>query len=202
MYLEILVEQPSAEAALRALVPKILGTDISFDIHAHQGKSDLLSALPGRLRGYKHWIPDDYKIVVLIDEDRSDCKELKKQLERTARDAGLITKTKSKGSAFQVLNRIAVEELEAWFSGDIPALTKAYPGVPRSLNKKSPYRNSDAIKGGTWEALERVLQRAGYYQGGLPKIEAAKKISGHMDPTKNRSKSFQVFRDGLLRLSI
>jgi len=30
-----------------------------------------------------------------------------------------------------------------------------------------------------------------------PLIEAAKAISDHMDPDQNRSKTFQVFRDGL-----
>ncbi len=31
----------------------------------------------------------------------------------------------------------------------------------------------DAIPGGTWEAFERVLQRSGYFQTGLRKLEAA-----------------------------
>jgi hypothetical protein len=96
-----------------------------------------------------------------------------------------------------VLNRLAIEELEAWFFGDVEALTTAYPGIPRTLGKKSKYRNPDAIGGGTWEALERVLQNAGYYPSGIPKIETARKISQYMNPDRNTSKSFQVFRDTL-----
>ena len=33
MHIEFLVEEPSAEAALKNLVPKLMGEDISFNIH-------------------------------------------------------------------------------------------------------------------------------------------------------------------------
>lgn len=52
-----------------------------------------------------------------------------------------------------------------------------------------------AIKGGTWERLEQVLSR--YHAGGLQKLRAAEEIAQHMEPDRNRSKSFQVFRDAL-----
>jgi hypothetical protein len=97
-----------------------------------------------------------------------------------------------------VVNRIAVEELEAWFFGDATAIMQAYPGIPASLPQKAKYREPDAIAGGTWEALERVLQRAGYFKGGLAKIEAARSIARKMDPQQNRSISFRCFRDALL----
>lgn len=198
MHIELLVEEQSAEAALRLLVPKILGPDVEFRVIRFQCKQDLLSNLPGRLKGYSKWIPADWRIVVLVDEDRQDCLELKAKLEKAADDAGLVTKSRASGGAsFQVLNRISIEELESWFFGDGVALHFAYPRVPRSLETKSKYRDPDAIEGGTWEALERELQRNGYFRGGLAKIEAAKAISAHMDPDQNRSKSFQVFRDGL-----
>lgn len=198
MHIEFLVEEPSAEAALRGLVPKILGPDVEFRVIRFQGKKDLLNLLPGRLKGYKGWIPADWRIVVLVDEDRQDCMELKAEMEKAAEDAGLSTRSAARGgSAFQVLNRISIEELEAWFFGDVEALHLAYPRIPPSLETKSKYRDPDAIQGGTWEALERELQGKGYFRGGLAKIEAAKAISAHMDPDQNRSKSFQVFRDGL-----
>ena len=40
--------------------------------------------------------------------------------------------------------------------------------------------------------------KAGYFSGGLRKIEAAEQIAPHMDPSRNTSHSFQVFRDALL----
>ncbi len=201
MHIEFLVEEPSAEAALKNLVPIILGQDVSFVIHPHQGKQDLLAKLTGRLKGYKAWLPEDWRIVVLIDGDNKDCRELKDKLERIAHDAGLMTQSAVlMGSKFQVLNRLAIEELEAWFFGDIEALNAAYPRVSlRNLNK-AKYRNPDAIAGGTWEALERELQRVSYHPGGLAKVSAAREISAHIDPERNRSKSFQVFRQGLLEL--
>lgn len=199
MHLEFLVEEPSCEAALQNLVPKILGHDASFAIHVHQGKADLVKRLPGRLKGYKEWLPDYCGIVVLIDADDEDCHGLKAILEKAASDAGLISKsTAAVGSRFQVLNRLAIEELEAWFFGDSNALNAAYPHIASNLGNKGKYRNPDAVAGGTWEALERELQSAGYHLGGLPKIAAARDISAQMKPEDNKSKSFEVFREGLL----
>ena len=98
---------------------------------------------------------------------------------------------------FQILNRLAIEELEAWFFGDIEALVQAYPRVSPTLNRRRGYRDPDAIKGGTWEALERVLKRAGYFPSGMPKIAVARTVSTFMNPDHNSSRSFQVFRDGI-----
>lgn len=202
MHVEFLVEEPSAEAALQNLAPKILGENVSFAIHPHQGKPDLLHKLPGRLRGYKNWLPDDWRIVILIDKDGEECKELKRKLEQEGSKAGLVTRSAARaGTKFQVLSRLAIEELESWFLGDIEALTATYPRVSPHLRQKAKYRDPDAIKGGTWEALEHVLQKAGYFKNGLAKIEAARAISAQMDPQRNRSRSFQVFRDALMEIS-
>lgn len=119
---------------------------------------------------------------------------------RSRHDQNIAASTKT-GKKFQILNRIAVEELESWFFGDIQALTNAFPGVPSTLPAKSRYRDPDSIKGGTWEAMERELQKAGYFQGGLAKVKAARAISEKMDPERNVSQSFKVFRDGLRDLA-
>jgi hypothetical protein len=202
MHIVFFVEELSAEAALLNLVPKILGESVvSFEIHPFQCKADLLSNLSGRMRSYAKWLPEDWRIVVLVDEDRSNCQSLKERLENAARDAGLITRSMTDNtnsfSRFQVMNRIAIEELEAWFFGDVNAINQAYPKVPKTLGSRSRYYDPDKIEGGTWEALERELKRMGYFSGGLRKIEAAKRISASMQPDQNISKSFQVFRDGL-----
>lgn len=200
-HLEILVEEPSSEAALDSLVPKLLGPELSFEVYPHQGKHDLLRNLPMRLRGYRHWIPEDWGIVVLVDSDGGDCSEQKLVLEQIAQAAGFLTRTAAgDGGRFQVLNRLAIEELEAWFFGDVQAICRAYPGVPSSLGERARYRDTDSIQGGTWEALERELQRAGYHRGGLSKIKAAREITAHMEPDRNRSRSFQTFRRGLLEM--
>ena len=137
--------------------------------------------------------------MVLVDEDREDCKQLKNKLEQAALNAGFITKSRASGP-FMVLNRIAVEELEAWFLGDVEALRAAYPGVSANLGQQAKYRDPDAIAGGTWEALEKVLQRAGYFRGGLGKIELARTLAPYMQADRNRSSSFRCFVAGLAAL--
>jgi hypothetical protein len=201
MHIELLVEEPSAEAALNELLPRILGKRASWAIHVHQGKGDLLANLGPRLRGYAKWLPEDWRIVVLVDRDANDCLKLKKGLENAARQAGLYTRSRpGRGGRVQVVNRIAVEELEAWFFGDTDALRTAFPRVPRTLGQKARYRNPDEIRGGTWESLERELQHAGYFRGGLGKIEAARTIARHMEPERNCSPSFRHFRNALVDL--
>jgi hypothetical protein len=210
MHIEFLVEEPSAEEALNSLVPKMCGAGVSYRIHPFQGKPDLLKRLPNRLRGYKRLLDegrapyekDRFCIVVLVDADSVDaskCKDLKQRLDEEARRARLVCKSDaSLGSAFHVLNRIAVEELEAWFFGDMDAVVTAYPAVPRGLEGRRRYRDPDHIAGGTWEALDRVLRRVGYRPGGKRRV--ARKISTQMDPSRNRSRSFQVFRDAIVGL--
>jgi hypothetical protein len=195
-HLEVLVEEPSMEAALNLLLPKMIN-GVSFAIHVYQGKRDLLKKLPGRLAGYAGWIPNTYRILVLLDRDDDNCKELKAKLETVADSAGLRTKSKSKREPFQVLNRLAIEELEAWYFGDWRAVRAAFPRVDAAIVSKAKYRNPDAIPGGTWETFERVLKQAGYFKNGLQKIKAAQSIAEHMVPARNESRSFQVLREAL-----
>ncbi|EFO80275.1 hypothetical protein OSCT_1879 [Oscillochloris trichoides DG-6] len=198
MYIQFYTEELSAEAALRELLPRILGSEIDFDIHVFQGKTDLLDKLPMRLHALANWMPNDWRIVVVVDRDDDDCLLLKQHLNQIAADAGLTLRNTSVTSQpFQVINRIAVEELEAWFFGDIPALRAAYPRLSDSLGERRQYRDPDAITGGTWEALERELQRMGYHKGGLQKIVLARDVARYMIPERNRSRSFQTFYSAL-----
>lgn len=198
--LHFYVEEPSAESALIELIPRILANyDFDYDIFSFTGKSSLLKKLPDRLKAYQHRTWDDWRVIVLIDRDNEDCLDLKQQLEEISQEAKLHTKTNSPNN-FKVINRIIIEELEAWFFGDIEAIKTAYPRVDEDLATQAKYRNPDDIKGGTWEQLERVLKH--YHPGGLEKVRAAQDISRHMIPQRNRSKSFQVFRDALLGLFI
>ena len=144
--------------------------EFEYQIIVFQGKPDLLLKLGSRLKGYAPWITEDFRILVLVDRDNDDCRQLKKQLDAISRRAGLVTKTNSINGYFQVINRIVIEELEAWYFGDPVALHNAYPKLPMNLHKNSRYRNPDSIANGTWENLERILQRAGYFPSGLSKI--------------------------------
>lgn len=181
------------EAFLRAFLPRVLPDGQTFEVFSFQGKSDLLAKLPQRLRAYSTWLPTDWRIVVLLDRDDDDCRILKRELEQVANSARLKTRTQARGGAWQVANRIAIEELEAWYFGDWPAVRAAYPRVPESVARAASFRDPDAIRGGTWEAFERVLQRHGYFKSGLPKIEVARTLGARLDPARARSRSLQVF---------
>lgn len=196
-HFKFLVEEPSMEAFLRGLLPRLLPSDCTFDFHCFQGKHDLLDKLETRLRGYATWLPANRRIVVVVDRDDQDCHELKQKMEQIAQKAKLQTKSASP-SRWQFVTRIAVEELEAWYFGDWEAVCAAYPRVSAKVSGNRKYRNPDAITGGTWEALERILQRHGYFKGGLPKIEVAQTIGQYFDPSRCQSLSFTCFRDALL----
>ncbi len=197
MHIKFFLEEPSAEEALRYILPKILSPDVICIFHVFEGKDDMLEELPKHLKGHQ-WIPDDWRIIVLIDEDRRDCHELKAYLEKAADEAGFVTKSSATPNEdFQIVNRIAVEEIEAWFFGDVEALHAAYPRIPENLQSKAKYRNPDAIRGGTYEALKQLLMQKNYYKGRISKPTVAQNIAQHMEPSRNRSKSFQVFVEGL-----
>ena len=196
-HLELLVEEPSMEAFLSALLPRLLPHDRTFSIHPFQGKSDLLGKLESRLRGYSAWLPDDWRIVVVVDRDDEDCRVLKRQLEAIARRAGLRTRARSGNARWQLVNRIAIEELEAWYFGDWAAVCAAYPRASANVPRRRGFRNPDSIAGGTWEAFERVMQTHGYFKGGLLKIEAARAIGAHADPARSSSRSFRAMSNAI-----
>jgi len=199
-HVEVLVEEPSMEAAINVLFPKILPA-VELSIHAHQGKVDLLGKLPAKLKAYSSWIPETWRIVVIVDRDDEDCDALKQRLEAHAAAAGLPTRsTSSTNIPWVVVNRIAIEELEAWYFGDWEAVRAAFPKVAASIPAKASFRDPDSIRGGTWEAFERVLQQAGYFPGGLAKIAVARAVTPHMVPARNRSRSFQVLQLALQEL--
>lgn len=193
-HLEFLVEEPSMEAFLIALLPRLLPRNRTFAIHPFQGKPDLLTKLQARLRGYAAWLPEDWRIVVVVDRDDDDCRTLKAKLEGMAKSAHLRTRSNVGTKAWQLVIRIAIEELEAWYFGDWAAVCEAYPRVSAHVVNQAGYRDPDGIAGGTWEAFERVLKKHGYFDGGLAKIEAGRTLGALIDPGRNRGQ----FRDAVL----
>ncbi len=185
------------EAFIRAILPSILGETTSFEVYPYQGKRDLLSHLEQRLRGYAAWIPDTWRIIVIVDRDDDDCLNLKSSLENMAKLTTLRTR-KSSQMNWNLVFAIAIEELEAWYFGDWNAVCRAYPRLDWAVVRSSRYRHCDEISGGTWEAFERVLQKAGYFSGGLRKIEAARMIGRYFDSGSCSSPSYKYFENALL----
>jgi len=105
----------------------------------------------------------------------------------------------------ETLFRIAVEEMESWLLGDRTAIEAAYP---RAKSRALDRYVQDSVCD-TWETLadaiypggSAALRREGYPRIGQVKCAWAERIAPLMEPGRNASKSFQVFRDGLRRLA-
>lgn len=215
MHFEILVEDQSGKKTLDILVPKIIGSEHTFKVHPYKGigripknlktnsdasKRILLDQLPRLLRGYgKAFVnyPDDYPAAVILvcDLDDKCLKAFRQEL-------------------FAILNAcnpkpetrfcIAIEEGEAWFLGDIPAIKSAYPRARDAILKA--YVNDSIC--GTWEHLAdavynggvAALSTKGWQAVGAEKLQWAEKITPHMDIMNNASPSFVYFREKLLEL--
>ena len=197
-HLELMVEEPSMEAFLRAVLPGLLGPETTFEVYPFQGKDDLLHKLPQRLQGYTKWLPPSTRVFVIVDRDDDGCHELKALLENIASRSGLRSRSRASKKRWQVVNRIAIEELEAWYFGDWQAVIESYPGVSRTVPSKAQYRNPDAVRGGTKEAFERVLKRAGHFVTGLRTVEAARAIGTRFVPERSTSHSFQKLHQAVL----
>ena len=95
--------------------------------------------------------------------------------------------------------------MEAWLLGDRDAVKAAYPNARNAVLNRYV---QDSICG-TWEVLADAiyrggsaqLQRVGYPEEGRAKSEWAKQIARKMNVDRNRSKSFQVFRDAVRDLA-
>ena len=215
MHFEVLVEDQSGGIALDVVLEKILGKSgqsHSWRLHPYKGigripanlhavpnprKRLLLNHLPRLLRGYGRSLqPGRDCVLVVIDLDTQDCIKLKQEL------LGVLQACNPRPTT---LFRIAIEEGEAWLLGDRDAVKAAYP------NAKDPVLNSYAQDSicGTWEILADAvhpggsapLKRAGYPTAGRSKCDWARNIAPRMDVSRNQSKSFQVFRDGVKDLA-
>jgi hypothetical protein len=196
--LEVLVEEASAEEALRHWLPRLLQGRARAKVINLGSKYKLLKVLEDRLRAYRVRIDkgEDLRVMVLVDRDADDCVQLKAKLEQAAAAAELPTKSKPDGNdRFRVVNRIVIEELESWFIGDPVALRKAFTSLPAINASNGIFRNPD--NGGTWEGLHRFLKKHGIYRKSFPKIDAARRIAPHMNFAANRSESFGQFVAGI-----
>ena len=212
MHIEILVEDSSGEQLLQLVLPKILGQNgepHTWRLHAYRGigripsklspagdpaKRILLEQLPRLLRGYAN-TPTIDAVVVVLDSDRRDCVDFLVELKAVAN--ACIPKP-------NVLFRLAIEEMEAWYFGDRDALLRAYPRAKTDVLNR--YVQDSVCN--TWELLadavhpggSAVIKKQGWPLPGEVKLTWAKTIGPHISPDQNVSPSFGKLRDGLLRL--
>ncbi|WP_326800328.1 DUF4276 family protein [Streptomyces sp. NBC_01808] len=159
-----------------------------------------MKKLPDRLQGYaaSRRRGEDFRVAVLVDRDNDDCRDLKRRLDSIALDAGLTPRTKRGPEGdFEVLNRIAVRELESWYFGDWDAVVHGFPKVTSSVPRA--YRGDpDSVTGKCSDAFEKVLRSHGIKIASKP--EWGRKIGPHLNPDVNRSTSFNSFVAGIRQL--
>lgn len=212
MHIEVLVEDSSGCRLVETLLPRLIGQEgkpHTWRLHPYKGigriprnlatrtdpaKRALLDHLPRLLRGYGR-TPGIDAVVIVLDSDQRDCGVFLRELQ------SLLARSQP---APTTLYRLAIEEVEAWFLGDRPALLDAYPRAKRDVLAR--YRQDSVC--GTWELLadavypggRSALVSAGWPVPGEIKHEWASRIGPRMDVENNASPSFCKFRDGLRRL--
>lgn len=174
------LEEPSAQDFLQGVLPGLLPDGVTAHFLVFEGKQDLEKQLPLRLRG---WQRLNSRFIVLRDQDSGDCRVIKHNLQTQCVEAGQP----------DAVVRIACRELEAFFVGDWLAVAQAFdkPALAR-LDRAAKYRDPDKL-GSPSHEIRRVLPA---YQ----KRDGARRISAHMAPARNRSRSFQVLFETLRRL--
>jgi hypothetical protein len=210
MHFEILVEDQSGKKALDYLVPKIIDSGHTFNVHFYKGigrippglrgttdpsKRILLDNLQRLLRGYgktfKSYPADISAAVILVcDLDDKCMKAFRGELFTVLHHCKPRPKT-----AFC----IAIEEGEAWLLGDLYAIKTAYPQAKDHI--LNSYLNDSIC--GTWEKLadaiypggSKMLSMKGRQEIGVAKSVWAEQIAPYMNVDNNNSPSFCYFRD-------
>lgn len=207
MHFEILVEDQSGKKALEILVPKII-EEHTCNIHAYKGigripknlrangdprKRILLNQLPRLLRGYGNTFTNYSEncpavVILVCDLDDKCLKAFREEL------YGILDSCNPKPEACFC---IAIEEGEAWFLGDLPAVKSAFPNARDAI--LNDYLNDSIC--GTWERLADAvfpggsiaLSAKGWQAIGAEKSAWAEKITPNMNITNNSSPSFRYF---------
>lgn len=175
--LYIFTEEPSIKIVFEVILKVILPTDVSYVIYPHQGKQDLEKALRATLPTISK-IPGA-KILITRDQDNEDCKILKSRLLEIVEDNCVCD--------FRI--RIICRELEAWFLGDLTAISKAYPRFKtKSISGKTALRNVDTIQQPSKYLLKQIPEFS--KRSSLPKLEVAESVSKNMTIKENKSESF------------
>jgi hypothetical protein len=208
-FIEVLCEGSSDVPAIREVLTRRFGLveGQHFRIHPHRGKGKLpgaanrlkapahgndalLDQLPIKLKNMGKQTQGGYEVavVVVVDADDDDCRQLKRDLVELY--ASLPTKPKT------ILFRIAVEETESWFLADINAVRRAYRSA--SIGTLREF-NPDAVCG-AWERLAECLGIDPDSCRGREKAEWASTISPHLDLVAPKSPSFAALISGIERL--
>jgi hypothetical protein len=149
-------------------------------------REGLLDQLPAKLRAYGRALnPETDRVMVLLDQDSDDCRELK------ARLTAVLSRCSPRPDA---LFRIAIEETEAFYLGDQEAIKKAFPQA--KIYRLKGYVQDSVC--GTWEVFQQVIGAKVE-----DKVGWGERMAAHLGTEwrRNQSPSFRQFCLGLLRLA-
>jgi len=168
------------KALLDGLLPRLF-PEMVFQCVPHDGKGDLEKSIPRKLRG---WREPGVRFVVVRDNDRGNCLDLKRHLRDLCADR----------PERDFLIRIACQELEAWYLGQPDALAEAFDkeslrriGGPGAVSQPRRHRLSG----------QRVDEAGPADQ----KVSGARALAVHLTREGNRSPSFHAMIDGIERLA-
>ena len=165
---------------LEQLLPRLFPA-LDFQVVAHKGKSHLERSIPVKLRA---WRAPNVRFVVVRDQDAEDCKQVKAKLTDLCRQGGRT----------DTLVRVVCRELEAWYIGSEDALGRAYPesrGQTLRELRKAKFRDPDDVARPA-EALANLLPQF--------RKRTAALAMGQLLSRRNRSRSYQIFLEGVERL--
>jgi hypothetical protein len=178
-----LVEDQTMQELLDTLLPRLFPSwraGEHFLCIKHEGKSDLEKSIPRKLRA---WAEPNARFVVLRDNDGADCILVKKKLRKLCADAGRA----------DTLVRIACQEVEAWYLGDLPAMSKAFGSNINTQPNKKRFNDPD-----------RLSLPSAEVKGLIPsfqKTAGARLMAHYLSEASNSSESFQQFVSGVRRFA-
>lgn len=179
-----LLEEASMKSLLDGLLPRLFPGWVEgrqFLCVKHQGKSDLDTSIPRKLRAWR--IAGD-RFVIVRDNDGANCIDVKARLQALCLDSGRP----------DTLVRLVCQELESWYVGDLQALAKAF---------ENPKLDTPALRRrfaipDDWQKPSVELSRlAPTFQKG----SGARAMAACLRETGNLSVSFRVFVDGVRRVA-
>ncbi|MBS1832027.1 MAG: DUF4276 family protein [Acidobacteria bacterium] len=175
-----LLEEESAKVMLEQVVAQLViaRSEVQTRFIVFEGKQDLEKNLQRKLRGY---VNPKAKFLILRDQDRDDCRKLKKRLKAIC-DAARRP---------DAVVRIACRELESFYLGDLQAVEKALSisGLGAKQDK-ARFRDPDQISMPS-SLLEKLTDNR--YQ----KVAGSRAIAPYLRLDANRSRSYLALVGGI-----
>lgn len=134
-HLVFLLEELSARRFLESVMLRITPSCRITYLH-FEGKSDLEKNI---VRKIKYWREPDSLFVILRDQDKGDCREIKSRIRKLCEESG---------KSDDCIIRMVCRELETFFLGELSAVELACSrkGLAKKFQGKEAFRNPDNIE--------------------------------------------------------